>query len=155
MVVTEHRRAVHLTVENGTLNRTFLKYHSEILWISPHIPWWAGPSHDSQTWTATMSDPAAAAAAASTPQIQGVAGRPKLPTLEKARMKQMLDEPEVQQELARLVGGNASALQPIIGILKAVTSSTDINSDPQMIELLKNHQVRSCAPPPIGMQRRL
>ena len=108
-----------------------------------------------------MSDPAtaaaaaAAAAAASAPQIQGVAGRPKLPTVEKARMKQMLDEPEVQQELARLVGGNTSALQPIIGILKAVMSSTDINSDPQMVELLKTHQVRSCAPPSIGMQRRL
>lgn len=109
-----------------------------------------------------MSDPAAAAAAAavaaaaaSAPQNQGVAGRPKLPIIEKARMKQMLDEPEVQQELARLVGGNASALQVIIDILKAMASSTDINSDPQMVELLKTHQVRSCAPLPIGMQRRL
>jgi hypothetical protein len=64
-----------------------------------------------------------------------------MPTIEKARMKQMLDEPEVQQELSKLVGGNGSALQAIIGILKAMASSTDINSDPQMIELLKNHQV--------------
>jgi hypothetical protein len=64
-----------------------------------------------------------------------------MPTIEKARMKQMLDEPEVQQELSKLVGGNGSALQAIIGILKAMTSSTDINSDPQMVELLKNHQV--------------
>jgi len=97
-----------------------------------------------------MSDPnaaataaaAAAATTASAQQNQGVAGRPKLPTIEKARMKQMLDEPEVQQELSKLVGGNASSLQAIVGILKAMASSSDINSDPQMLELLKNpHQV--------------
>jgi hypothetical protein len=87
----------------------------------------------------------AAVAAASAQQMQGVAGRPKFP-IEKARMKQMLDEPEVVQEISRLLGGNASAVGPIIGILKAITSSTDINSDPQMLELLKTHQVGLAIP---------
>ncbi len=89
---------------------------------------------------ATTAAPAVATAT-SAQQVQGVAGRPKMPTIEKARMKQMLDDPEVAQELSKLVGGDAPALQAIIGILKAMASSTDINSDPKMLELLKNRQV--------------
>ena len=108
---------------------------------------------------ATVSAVAAAAVAAptSTQQIQGAAGRTKLPIIEKARMKQMLDEPEVHQELSKLVGGNASALQAIIGILRAMATSTDINSDPQMLELLKNNQVGLAIPRLrlVGMWRRL
>lgn len=109
---------------------------------------WAGPSSNLD---ATMADPnatvtaaaaaAAAATTASAQQVQGVAGRPKLPTIEKARMKSMLDEPDVQTELGKLVGGNPAALNSITGILKAMTSSNDINSDPKMVELLKTHQV--------------
>ena len=104
------------------------------------------------TCTATMSDPnvaaaptaAAAAVAATIPntqQIQGAAGRPKMPTIEKARMKQMLDDPEVQQELSKLVPGNAPAAQTILGILRAMATSTDINSDPKILEQLKAQQV--------------
>ena len=97
-----------------------------------------------------MSDPngaapppaaAAAAVAAAAATIQGVAGRPKIPTIDKARMRQMLDDPEVQQELAKLVPGNASAAETILGILKAMASSTDLNSDPKMLEQLKAQQV--------------
>ena len=109
-----------------------------------------------------MSDPnvaapavAAAATMPSAQQIQGVAGRPKMPTIEKARMRQMLDDPEVQQELSKLVPGNAPAAQTILGVLRAMASNTDINSDPKMLEQLKAQQVSHIipfAPPPVEMQ---
>ena len=88
-----------------------------------------------------VAAPAAAATMSSAHQVQGVSGRPKLPAIEKPRMKQMLDDPEVQQELSKLVPGNASAAQAILGILRAMASSTDINSDPKMLEQLKANQV--------------
>ena len=85
-----------------------------------------------------MSDPsvvtpaaAAAATMASAQQIQGVAGHPKMPNIAKAQMKQMLDDPEVYQELSKLVAGNASATQAILEILRAMTSVTDINYRPK------------------------
>ena len=57
-------------------------------------------------------------------------------------MKQMLDDPEVVQDLAKLVGGDAASLQTILGILRAMASTTDINfSDPKTLELLKSRQV--------------
>lgn len=127
---------------------TILEGHLKVFKFHGASPLWAGPSLRFTNLTATMSDPVAAttvaaatAAAATVQQTPGVAGRQKMPTIEKARLKQMLDEPEVQQDLAKLVAGNASALQAIIGILKAMASSTDINADPQMVELLKTHQV--------------
>lgn len=95
----------------------------------------------------TMTDPNTAAAPATTTagaqQVQGAAGRPKTADkpVDKVRMRQMLDEPEVQQELSKIVGGNSAALQAIIGILRAMTSSSDLNSDPKMVEQLKTHQV--------------
>lgn len=91
--------------------------------------------------TAPTAPTTAPATAASAQQIQGVAGRAKMPTIEKARMKQMLDDPDVVQELSKLVSGDAAALQAIIGILRAMASTTDINSDPKMLELLKSRQV--------------